>query len=59
MRVFNRWGELVFESDDIKRGWDGWYKGRPIQQDVYAYQVWVRFLDGKEITRLGDITLFR
>ncbi|MBK9421570.1 MAG: PKD domain-containing protein [Flavobacteriales bacterium] len=59
MRVFNRWGELVFESDDIKRGWDGWYKGRPSQQDVYAYQVWVRFLDGKEITRLGDITLFR
>jgi PKD repeat protein len=59
MRVFNRWGELVFESDDIKLGWDGWYRGKPCQQDVYAYQVWVRFLDDKEITRLGDLTLFR
>lgn len=59
MRVFNRWGELVFESNDITRGWDGWYRGKPLQQDVYAYQIWVRFLDDKEIQRLGDITLLR
>lgn len=59
MRVFNRWGELVFESDDIKRGWDGYYKGHLSQQDVYVYQIWVRFVDNKEVQRTGDITLFR
>lgn len=59
MRVFNRWGELVFESDDIKRGWDGYYKGQLSPQDVYVYQLWVRFKDNKEMQRMGDLTLFR
>jgi PKD repeat protein len=59
MRVFNRWGELVFESNDILRGWDGRYRGHLGQQDVYAYQIWVRFTDGKEVERLGDLTLLR
>lgn len=59
MRVFNRWGELVFESDDVKQGWDGYYKGRISQQDVYVYQLWVRFVDNKEVQRMGDLTLFR
>ncbi|MBK9598066.1 MAG: gliding motility-associated C-terminal domain-containing protein [Flavobacteriales bacterium] len=59
MRVFNRWGELVFESHDIKQGWDGYYKGKISPQDVYVYQVWVRFTDNKEVQRTGDLTLFR
>ena len=59
MRVFNRWGELVFESNDIRQGWDGYYKGKLSQQDVYVYQLWVRFVDNKEVQRMGDITLFR
>lgn len=59
MRIFNRWGELVFESDDIKRGWDGYYRGQLSQQDVYVYQIWVRFVDNKEMQRRGDLTLFR
>lgn len=59
MRVFNRWGELVFESNDINQGWDGYYKGHISQQDVYVYQLWVRFVDNKEVQRIGDITLFR
>lgn len=59
MRVFNRWGELVFESNDVKTGWDGYYKGQISPQDVYVYQVWVRFLDNKEVQRTGDLTLFR
>ena len=59
MRVFNRWGELVFESNDIRQGWDGYYKGKLSQQDVYVYQLWVRFTDNKEVQRMGDLTLFR
>ncbi len=59
MRIWNRWGELVFESNDIKQGWDGYYRGQLSQQDVYVYRVWVRFVDDREAERMGDLTLFR
>jgi gliding motility-associated-like protein len=39
MRIFNRWGELIFESDDIAKAWDGRYKGTLVQQDTYVYVV--------------------
>lgn len=59
MRIFNRWGELVFESRDINVGWDGYYRGQLSPQDVYAVQLWVRFVDGKEAEYLTDLTLMR
>lgn len=40
MEIYNRWGELIFESDDITHLWDGTYKGKPITStDVFVYQV--------------------
>ncbi len=59
MRIFNRWGELIFESNEHAIGWDGWYLGKLSPQDAYVYQVWVRFVDDKEVVRMGDVTLFR
>jgi gliding motility-associated-like protein len=59
MRVFNRWGELIFESDDVRIGWDGYYRGQLSPQDVYVVQTWVKFLEGKEVQKLSDLTLFR
>jgi len=59
MRVFNRWGELIFESNDMRVGWDGYYRGQLSPQDVYVVQTWFRFVDGKEEQRLTDLTLFR
>lgn len=59
MRIFNRWGELVFESEDLRVGWDGYYKGTLSPQDVYVVQTWIRFVDGKEVQKLTDLTLFR
>jgi gliding motility-associated-like protein len=59
MSIFNRWGELIFESLDIKYGWDGTYRGDPQPQDVYVYKIQFGFSDGKNVTRVGDITLFR
>ena len=59
MRIYNRWGELIFESTDVRRGWDGNYRGQPSPQDAYVYQLWVRFVDGREVERNGDITLLR
>lgn len=59
MSIFNRWGELIFESKDIRFGWNGTYRGEPCPQDVYVYKIEFTFSDGENITRVGDITLFR
>jgi gliding motility-associated-like protein len=59
MRIFNRWGELIFESDDLRIGWDGYYRGQLSPQDVYIVQLFVRFIDGKEIRKHSDLTLLR
>ncbi|MDP1621477.1 MAG: gliding motility-associated C-terminal domain-containing protein [Bacteroidales bacterium] len=39
MQVFNRWGELIFESNDIKTGWNGLIKGREAPPEAYTYIV--------------------
>lgn len=59
LQVFDRWGELVFETFDVKHGWDGYYRGRPAKQDVYAWKAQVRFSSGDEETLTGDVTLLR
>ena len=37
MRVYNQWGELIFETKDAQNGWDGMWKGRPQAVGVYVY----------------------
>jgi len=59
LEVFNRWGELVFVSDDVRRGWDGWYKGAPAKQDVYVWKCNATFSDGRDAVLKGDVTLLR
>lgn len=39
MKIFDRWGELIFQTSDIDRGWDGIYKGRLVPNDVYVYKI--------------------
>ena len=58
-RVYNRWGQLMFESNDRKIGWDGTFKGKAQPMDVYAYTLDAEFFDGKKIKKQGDITLLR
>ncbi|RYZ51173.1 MAG: PKD domain-containing protein, partial [Sphingobacteriales bacterium] len=36
-KVFNRWGEMVFETQDQSKGWDGTFKGKPQEMDAFAY----------------------
>ncbi len=59
MLVFNRWGELMFETSNPQRGWDGYYKGRLCAQDVYIYRITIEYDNGRTITRTGDINLLR
>jgi gliding motility-associated-like protein len=39
IRIFSRWGELVFESRDITQSWDGYFNNKLMAQDVYTYQI--------------------
>ncbi len=59
LNVFNKWGELLFISTDINIGWDGYYREKLVQQDVYVYKIQVTFVDGRSETFVGDITLLR
>ncbi|MCX7862246.1 MAG: PKD domain-containing protein, partial [Bacteroidales bacterium] len=59
MQIFNRWGELIFETKDISIGWDGYYKGQLCPQDVYVYQAKATFIDGRKIEKKGDVLLIR
>jgi gliding motility-associated-like protein len=64
LRVFNRWGEVVFEKqnfavNDPSIGWDGTYKGKKLSPDVFVYQVEV-FCDNSETVHFeGSIALIR
>ena len=58
-RIYNRWGQLVFESVDPNVGWDGRYHGVIQAMDVYAYTLEAEFSDGSRTTKKGDITLIR
>lgn len=64
LRIFNRWGEVVFEKrdfpiNDAASGWNGTYKGKKPHPDVYVYQVEV-FCDNGDIIRLnGNIALIQ
>lgn len=63
-RVFDRWGELVyegmdFEPNDPQFSWDGTFRGKPLPSDVYAYYAFLLFEDGEKLLYQGDITLLR
>ncbi len=58
-RIYNRWGQKVFETTDRRAGWDGFYQGKLQPMDVYSYTLDVVFTDGRPLRKTGDITLIR
>ncbi|MBK7149222.1 MAG: PKD domain-containing protein [Bacteroidetes bacterium] len=60
LRLFNRWGELVFESNNLNDGWDGTYKGELQPNGVYVYTLQIVYLDNYTRNDLkGSVTLVR
>lgn len=59
MQIFNRWGELLFESTDPQTGWDGRHKGEIVQQGVYAYYITFLGNTGLKIERKGTVMVIR
>lgn len=59
LRIFNRWGEMVFETENQHEGWDGTYKGRDCDPDVYDYYLKVTCIDEQTKIIKGNVTLMR
>jgi gliding motility-associated-like protein len=57
--IYNRWGELIFSTDNQTTCWDGTHKGLPVMSGVYTYRLFVEQLDGNKIEQKGNITLTR
>lgn len=64
LRIFNRWGELVFENkdfniDDKKAGWGGVYKGQRLPSGVFVYSIQLICDNGQRIDKSGSIMIVR
>ncbi len=57
LKIYNRWGELIFISRNIDIGWDGYYKGKLAPQDTYIYDAKATCISGEEISAIGSVTL--
>ena len=63
-QVFNRWGELMFsatnfQANDLTNGWDGSFKGEPLNSGVFTYLMEIEFIDGRIQMYRGTVTLVR
>ncbi len=58
-RIFNRWGEEVFFSDDLHKGWDGTLGGKMQNSDTYSYYVEAEMFDGSIKTKKGNVVLLK
>jgi len=57
--IYDRWGEMMFDSHDPKTGWDGRYKGKAMPDGVYMYMCTVNCTDTGKVIFKGDITLVK
>jgi gliding motility-associated-like protein len=58
-RIFNRWGEIVYESFNKENGWDGSFKGKKLEPGVFDYYLIFTCYNREIFTKKGNITLIR
>ncbi len=59
LRIFSKRGILIFESNDINIGWDGYLNGQRCDPGVYIWKVRGNFRNGEPFTKMGDLTLLK
>lgn len=59
MKIFNRWGELLFVSDNLEVAWDGTYKEKEQPEGTYAFVARLTDMAGRTFTRTGSVVLLR
>jgi gliding motility-associated-like protein len=57
LQVFNRWGVLIFETDNVNKPWNGYYQHKLCPQGVYVWYVEGKYANGEPFKKVGDITL--
>ncbi|WP_416439162.1 PKD domain-containing protein [Phnomibacter sp. MR] len=58
-RIYNRWGQLMYETTVPRSGWDGIFKGKPQPMDAYGYTLEAELVSGEKVKKSGSITLIR
>jgi gliding motility-associated-like protein len=58
-KVYNRWGNLVYEGKDHYSGWDGRFQSKACPEGVYFYMAKVTYANGEVVTKTGNVTLVR
>ena len=58
-RIYNRWGQVVFETNDVNQGWDGKFKGEYQPGETYTYYIRVADFQNQEIEKKGQVVLLR
>ncbi len=64
LKIYDRWGEIVFEQDNLdfnnpQSGWDGTHKGNVMNPGVYIYVAQIIYVDGSRAIEQGEFTLVR
>lgn len=59
MKIFTRWGEMIFATNDYGEGWNGTYHSVNLNVGVYIYYYKIEFVDGVILEKSGDITLLK
>jgi gliding motility-associated-like protein len=57
--IFNKWGQMIFETQDFTKGWDGKHKGEYVDSDSYVYLLMYRTPEGQSIEKRGTVTVVR
>ncbi|HCS19760.1 MAG TPA: hypothetical protein DIW47_04210 [Bacteroidetes bacterium] len=57
MIIFDRWGEIIFETDDMNKLWDGIYRGVPVPEGVFGYLIHFRDVRNKNVNTKGNVTV--
>ena len=58
LEIFNKWGERIFVSNDPNYGWNGYYNGRIVQNDLYVYKIICK-IKSKHFIKYGSVTLLK
>ena len=59
MTIYNRWGELIFTSNDLDFGWDGTYDGKECQDGTYVWKIKLTDFTNEEHDHVGHVNLLR
>jgi gliding motility-associated-like protein len=59
LKIFDRWGELVFETTDQANGWDATFNGKPVDPAVFVYWMRVDCEGGQSFFKKGNVTVIR